>query len=204
MNPSHDWPQQDWSAFAGEDWAGFAGETYAIGAAGILSLCQESLRQHVAGSPTWQALCGVDNAAAAALRLYHESLPPPAGGGGTYALEEMANYRPYGLIYLDEQGGFHWSRSSSDLFRESGKLRLHLEVTAAMAGESPTADAILGFRNNVGLILQDMAAAFGTPGYLDFNSVTVEDGPYFAHPKRIRQEGPWMGIDLGFEFGVRD
>jgi hypothetical protein len=168
--------------------------------AGSLSLAQDHLRTMLADAAAFRTWCSAADQAAALAKIFHEGLPKPANGE-THTRAELENYRPYAVIFTDDQNGFSRNLDAEGSFEASGRLKLRLYQTADDdAGDEPTSDANLRFKNAVGAILDDLCAAVATAGYLAFERIRVDAGPYWAHPKLVPDQGVWQGVEIGIDW----
>lgn len=130
----------------------------AVSPSGILSLPLDYLRTTIANSSTFRTWTSSASVAAAKARVY--------------LVESAAPTYPFALVgwkdgmQLDsEEGG------ARNFFRQDGSLELLFRSQVSDAFDS---DDVYSHLNNVGAILQEMAALAGQAGYLDIRRMTAE------------------------------
>lgn len=170
--------------------------------AGSLSLAQENLRVTLAACAKFQTWVGAASAAAALASIHHDGLPAPADAKKGYTLAELQGYRPFAIVYTQEQGGYSRQIAAVRTYRDGGRLKLRLEqdVPALLAGDIASAD--VAWKDTIGQIIDQMAALAGVAPYLDIRQITVDDGPYRNHPDTAADQGDAQGIELGITWGT--
>ncbi len=172
--------------------------------AGSISLAQEHLRTMLADCDAFRTWAGAADQAEALERIHHEGLPAPANHADVFTLAELQAYRPYAVVYTGEENGFSRTLDAAGgdfSFASSGQLKLRLYQDAPEScGDEPSSDANLQFKNAIGQILDDLCELAGQPGYLAFNQITLDNGPYWAHPNSAPTEGVWQGVEIGIQW----
>jgi len=170
-------------------------------AAGCLAKAQDFLRATLAGSAMFKTWVDADDVDGALASIYMEGLPAPAAGAAVHTLLELQTYRPFAVVWTQENAGFQRTRKAVGTWRESGRLCLRLvqDTPAAVLANKPEADLL--FKNTIGQIIDQMCDLAGGAGYLDIDTIAVDDGPYRTHPDAAADEGDAQGIDLGITYG---
>ena len=175
-------------------------------ASGPISIAQEALRTTLAACSAFRTWVSADDATAALKRIHHFTLPTPAAGeGGEYELLELKALRPYAVCFTAARQGFRYGLAAVGNgfeFRGSGRLELRLVQNAPHGILEPTAEADLLFRNTIGDILDDMCELAGTGGYLAFNNIAIEDGPYWPGAAQRTAQGLWQAVELSLDWGA--
>lgn len=149
---------------------------------GELTGAVNNLAASLAACAQFQSLVGAADSAAALNHIYFSALPPPASGG-KHTKAEIEGYRPYALIYLDEETGCTFEADAGgeqDYFgRRLGKLHLWIEqnVPALYADDPSTADA--EFLEIIDTLVGQLLDLSGIAGYMSFARLTTE-GPMRA------------------------
>ena len=128
---------------------------------GYLSLAYNYLRESLAASATWQAMCSVNNAAAAKAYIHI----------GDADAETLT--RPFCILC---GGKDNVRRTASDYMHHSGSAKMVLEF---VPGGTP---AELWACNQAGALVSEIGALSGQPGYLDASSIEIEQEPTPSEP----------------------
>lgn len=180
-------------------------------AEGSISLAQEYLRTMLADSTSLRTWMGVGSQAAALARIYHEGLsPPPAAEAYTPA--ELASFRPFVLLWTDENAGGFQRRvaayGTADQFEEGGVIHVLLEQAAPAAPTaSDLAECDRRWRNTIGKIIDDLsgntaqAGLSGVAGYLSIRHLTVL-GPWRTPPDYIPTMGDAQQYEMVVTWGI--
>lgn len=173
-------------------------------AEGAITLAEQDLATTLADCHAFQAWAGVASREDALARIYFDGLPSPDNGRESYTADELAELRPYAVIWTDEEDGFRRKMVSGGagfLFDDSGRLHLELVQEIAVADQADLAAADRKFKNSLGLILDDLAELAGQGGYLTATSF-VTKGPLRPHPDAEEGEGPWQWAKLVIDWGL--
>ena len=144
---------------------------------GEISLMQEFVKDQFAESAALQTLFGVANSAAAKAKIHFKKLPPPAANADEYAVNELANFAPYALYWMDYANGFLLAKDASLGFERTGRVMVEIVVKSDPEDED-TANDNRKFENALGAIIDDVLALVLTAGFFAFNRIEVVEGPY--------------------------
>lgn len=149
--------------------------------AGILSLCQETLKNTLGDSDTFRTLCGAADRAGALARIHHERLPAP-DNGEEYSAEELQDLWPNAVVSTDIAEGFFLAADSATSYQGGGTLWL---MIARILPQGDDAAIDRQFKNWVGAIIEDLCALAITGQsddetpviYLQFSRIGLLIGP---------------------------
>jgi len=152
---------------------------------GIISLPMKVLRDSLGDSAAFRTFAGAADQAAALARIHYFELTPPANGE-VYTKVEIAALRPYAIVATQDRNGFSAELDGvSDHFEFADAGRLWLYLARSVAGDSPDLD----FCNHLGAIVEDLCELAGQAGYLAFNEIALEAGPFRGHHDLDPTEG---------------
>ncbi len=141
-------------------------------ASGRLSLPPEYLRDQLADCPAWQALCAAADAIQARAKTHRDRLPPPANGH-SYTAAELADYRPYAVIYTAPERGFRMDRAALGTYLDSGAVLLEIERDVPLEYSDDEAGANVDFENRLGAIFEELVARADTGDFLAVRSIEL-------------------------------
>jgi len=169
--------------------------------ADTISLAESFLKASLADCEAFRTWAGAADQAEALERIYYDGLPEPAHGAEEHSLAELQNYRPYAVIYTAEALGFQKLRVGAEAWQASGRLILRLYQDAPAGADSqPSADANRVFKNCLGAIISGLCDLCGQAGYLCFNAIRVDEGPYWGQPDDLPSHGVWLGAQLSIDW----
>ena len=169
--------------------------------AGSMMLAQHYLRQSLANSATFRTWTETADEAAALAKIHYEGLPPPADNAADYTAAALTAYRPYAVVWTDEENGFWKNKEASGFFRAGGRLILKFEQDVPEAIAADPAEIDLRFKNTIGQIIDDLCnLTLVGVGYLCFERITVDIGPYRTHPDDVPSQGDWQAIEIGVDW----
>lgn len=172
-------------------------------AEGVISTPEEILAATIADCPRWQAMCRAADAEGAMQSIYFDALPPPPNDEDAYSCEQLEALRPYVMVYSDEDTGVSFNHSATTLgfnFRGSGRIKATIEQTVDPEVAHDPQEVFRRFKNDVGVLLQEMMARAGSAGFLAMRNVTAQ-GPLRAHEDLIQDEGDFVVYHLTLEWG---
>ncbi len=171
--------------------------------AGTISLAQQALKTTLADVTAFRTFADAGDQAAALARIHMEGLPKP-GDGRQHTRTELETYRPYAVIFTDDPRGLIKTvdaHSGAFDFAAAGRLKLRIFQDAVdQYDNGPTADANVVFKNHVGEIIDGLCGLAGQGGYLAFERIALDEGPYWGHPKLAPSQGVWQGAEIGIEW----
>lgn len=168
------------------------------------SLALGYLKTTLAGSSTFQTLVGAIDATAALTSIYLDSLPV-ATDGNQHTAAELASFRPYALLWMNESGGYevtHESTDSAHRFRESGSHMMQIEQTVPSGVTTNNTEVELLWRNTIGDIIGEMIDLAGQATYLAITRISIASGPHRTHPDEVPTLGDSQWVDLAIEWGT--
>ncbi len=174
-----------------------------LAAQGAITLAEQDLANTLADCHAFQEWLGVASAEDALARVYFDGLPPPGEGRESYSADELAELRPYAVIWTDEDAGFRRSLDSSGVafgFSDSGRLHVELVQEVAVADQADLSTADRRFKIALGSILDGLAELAGQPGYLTATHFQTK-GPLRPHPDSEDGEGPWQWAKIVVDWG---
>lgn len=173
-------------------------------AAGPISLAEDHLRSMLAKCDTFRSWIGATGGveeteqSQAEARVYVDALPPP-NTGGKHTLEELRHYRPYAIVWTDdEEGGYTRDLvavGSAFHFAESGRFRIRFEQDIEPQISGNPAEISRRFKNTIGQILDDLCGLAGTAGYVGFTTVTTF-GPFRSEQRDAPGYGDTIQMEL--------
>lgn len=172
---------------------------------GPITLAESLLAASLAACPRWQMLCGVDNAADAAKRIYTDALPPPPDRRDAYSLLELEQLRPFILIYTDEDTGLaieHIASGRRRQFAESGQLKFHLEKSVPAVIAHDPAEVDRRIKNDAGVLIEELLKLAGDAHYLAIDSLAVT-GPLRSDDDEATAKGDYQQMHFVVRWGGR-
>jgi hypothetical protein len=172
-------------------------------AEGPLTRAETLLAATLAACPRWQTLCG--SAEAAAARIYFDALPPPAAHAAEYSPEDLALLRPFALVYTDEETGVtlaHAATGARRRFAERGVLKFYIEKHVPPDVADHPAEVDRRFKNDVGILLGELAALAGQANYLAIDEITAQ-GPLRSHQDELPTKGDYQQMHFTVSWGAR-
>jgi hypothetical protein len=185
-----------------------------IAPAGPMSAALNTAVSQLANCPSYQAFLGVDTQADAVARTYQASLPP-AANGSEYTPEELASYRPFGMVYQATAGGYGATRSALYAYREDGRCYIELEITIPTSYQPDPDDLAIDLTvdlesadrwilNQIGQIVAEFMAQAGEPGCLDVSKITLLMGPSRERPEESMGVGYYYWTLLEVTWGATE
>jgi len=168
-----------------------------VTAAGTLSLIEDVLRDTLADSATFRAVCGAADRTAALARIHLERLPDPADEAEVYSRAEMEAYWPYAIVATDTEEGASYRRDAASSWLVDATLWLMLGRQVPDGYDDAQAD--LEFKNYVGKILDELCDLADTGeadgvSYLQFVSMDVIAGPFRSIEDDVAGKGEEQAV----------
>lgn len=177
-----------------------------------LSLYLANLRSIISQSATWQAWTGnTGNAAAAANSLYLIGVMPPSVLDGTpdnqgYAPADWNKLRPFSVINYAARDGYDARQDGEGFtgmsFVESARILFSFEDTIDPANAENYSDQVIGFLENVGGVIDDLKAATGVDGNINFHTIKMEGIPRRADQTEVATRGDYLMVIFSVEAGI--
>lgn len=171
-------------------------------AEGPIALAETYLGNMVADSARFRTITGASDRTTALNRIHFGALPPPAVGG-TFTRSELEKYRPYAVIYTDEDEGFRRvlsSVSDHNNYDDHGAVMMVLEMDVAENTRNNPAEVARAFINIMGVLLDEMVQMSGQAGYLDVQTMAVEFGPARSHEEDYSKRGDYVSALMRFTY----
>lgn len=175
---------------------------------GPISQAQEVTRLTLAASATFQALTGAADANAALERIYHDNFPTAAAAcdGGDYTADELNDIRPCARVWTSMENGFRMQRtaagSSGFEFNDSGVVMVELWRNVPPAIENNDTEVDMTFKNLLGAIYEELGVLAGQGGYLAFQSLVMDEGPFRTHEDERPTKGYGQGVIFSLAWGA--
>lgn len=168
-----------------------------------ITLAEEHFRQQLAACAMAQEFLQVNSADAALYRIFRDGVDPPGKPFAEYTLKELAELRPFVMVYTAEKQGFSWSRAAySGVFLESGTLACYLVREIPADCVNNVERAVHDLKRQVGRWMAQAAALSQQAGYLDVTRITlmeVAQGDYDLESG----QGKFVDATLRIDWGVR-
>ena len=174
-------------------------------AEGAITKAEGYLAATFAACARWQSLCDAADATEALESIYFDDLPPPPEAADVYTPEQLAELRPYLLIYSDEATGMSWdhqSHGTSFGFREQGTLKAFLEQAVDPQIAHDQQRIFREFKNACGVIVAQLLALAGQAGYLAISTISIA-GPLRGHSDQQPGEGDYVQMFFTITWGRR-
>lgn len=175
----------------------------AITAEGGITLAEDYLRAMLANCPRWQTMCRCPgNETPAADRTYRDMLPPPANDQAEHSRDELVGYRPFALVWTDENAGYRKARVGTDCYAESGVLNIQIEVNVDEADANDPGKFAGLFKNDLGTLIDELCERAYQPGYIAFDEIHLR-GPWRVQLEETPQQGDHLFASLSMSWGVQ-
>jgi hypothetical protein len=175
-----------------------------ITATGCISRAEEALRVLVADAAAFRTLVGAADRASALIRVYRDALPPPAAGR-EYTLAEMQAYRPFAIVFTAPENGYtaNWvSGGTGNGYGDSGELGLFICRDTPLAYVDDFGEAMRGWKNILGDLIDDMKDLAGTSDYLLVRQFRLAFGPQFNPEDEHKTIGDIQYAQLSMQWGL--
>lgn len=172
-------------------------------AEGPITRAESLLAATLAACERWQTLCG--GAAAAAAHIHFDALPPPDAHVLEYSVADLAQLRPFAVIYTDEETGVvraHVATGTRRRFADRGVLKFYIEKAVPADVADHPAEVDRRFKNDAGILLDQLAALAGQAHYLAIDEITVQ-GPFRAHQDELPTKGDYQQMHFTVSWGAR-
>lgn len=152
-----------------------------VAPAGIFSLPLKYLRDTLAASASFQVWVGAADATEAAARVFYVS---------TAAMTLPLAVLDWGAGDLEADAG-----GSRSWYRQEGELLLLLRGSVSSSEDADEAAEAMNFMNTIGVIVSEVLALSGQPGYLDV--LRVSHGPPVRPThKQAKTSGDFYQVEL--------
>jgi hypothetical protein len=169
---------------------------------GGLAKAQQNLATTLANCAEWQDWTGAVDATQAENRIHHDALPGPRFGR-EYTRQELQTFRPYALIWTDEEDGHRSEKvaEGGNYARESGTLYIRFAADVPEAIEEQPGEADRRINSRVGTIVQELyARAASTPaGSLAIKNI-IDSAPGRARDIDVETMGDALVKELRIEW----
>jgi hypothetical protein len=170
---------------------------------GSISLAKQNLKVSLADCQVFRTWSGASDQAGALAHIHLEGLPKPPDGQQAYTKEQLAEIRPYAIVYTAANNGFDLTVSSFGAHAEydsKGKLFFTLfQNCTDREGDDPSSDANLEFSNFCGNLIDELAALSGLAGYTCFDRLAFQ-GPFWTHPQLLPSEGLYQWCEISLDW----
>ena len=172
-------------------------------AEGPISRADTLLAASLAACARWQSMVGAVAAPAALARIHFGALPPPDARRQEYSLAELAALRPFAIVFADEDTTLtlrHKSTGTRRRFHDEGLVKFYIErdVPAELALDPAELDR--RFKNDAGVLMQELCALAGLAGYLAINEITGR-GPLRSDKDEVTGKGDYQHFYFDVQWG---
>ncbi len=179
-------------------------------AIGIITTAEEKLGENIAHATRFQTITGSADATEAKQHIYYSSLPDPQDGSA-YTKEELQSYRPYAMIWTDENTGLTMVKTgeqrtwigSGSIFAEFG---YNADPTKSQAEIEREWKNILGemlFQTTQPDPFDGIIENAGEGNFLDIRRVVVRQVNHWELEDETEQ-GAWSEAVIQFDWGVAE
>lgn len=179
-------------------------------AIGIVTTAEEKLGECIANATRFQTITSSANATEAKNHIYYGSLPDPANGSA-YTREELEGYRPFAMIWTDENTGLTMAKRADRItWANSGSIFAWFEMDADSNDETQESDR--KWKNTIGELLfrttqpdpfVGILENAGNANFLDIQRVVIREIQR-ADIKHLDEQGDWMMSIVEFDWGVAE